>query len=246
LEQINPQLGERMGALTAQVQLEEEFWQQQLQQVFPPLVLSREDGMRLDRSRLLELHPALRRRVLREALRQLRGDLQRIANEHLLAVERLLGGSRSQAQLDLPGCWVARRYGTLWLRLEEPPLPQAFDLLLPLPGELRLPGGRVLRAGLQAEQQGESLQVAEFSLSELKEPLRVRSWQPGDCFAPHGMAGHKRLKRYFSDQRIELEERTGTPLLVCGETILWLIGHRRSRHAPASVQAGPILRLELL
>ncbi len=246
LEQINPQLGERLGALTTQLQLEEDFWQQQLEQVFPSLLLSCEDGMRLDRSRLLELHPALRRRMIREALRQLRGDLQRIATEHLLAVEQLLCGARSQAQLDLPGCWVARRYGQLWLRLEEPELPPAFDFELPVPGELTLPDGRVLRAVLQAEQEGESLRIAEFSLAELHEPLRVRSWQPGDRFAPQGMAGQKRLKRYFSDQQVELEERAKAPLLVYGETILWLVGLRRSCHAPASLRGGAILRLELI
>lgn len=246
LREVNPQLDERLAALTRQVQLEEDYWQWQVEQVFPGLVISRRDGLRLDRQQLLGLHPALRMRVYREALRRVRGDLQRVAADHLRAVERLLSGQRAQAQLDLPGCWVARRYQQLWLRSEPPPPPQAYDLELPVPGALQLPDGRILHAVVLAEQQGEAQRTVEFALAELPGPLRVRSWQPGDRFAPAGMAGHKRLKRFFSDEQLELEERSALPLLVCGETILWLVGRRRSRHAPASLLSGPVLRLELI
>ncbi len=246
LREFNPQLDERLSVLCAQVQLEEDFWQQQLDQLFPRLVVSGQNGFRLDRILLLGLHPAMRLRVLREALRQVRGDLQRIEADHLQAIENLLQADRSQAQLDLPDCWVARRYGQLWLRTAPPARPQAYDLPLPFSGEVELPDGRTLGATVLAEQQGESLAVAEFSLAEFNEPLRIRSWQAGDRFEPAGMLGCKRLKRFFSDDKMEIEERARVPLLVSGEIILWVVGRRRSRHAIANLQSGPVLRLELI
>ena len=243
---INPQFTARIVVLTQQFQLEENYWQEQVEQQFEDLVVSRNDGLRLDRAALLKIHPALRIRILREALRQIRGDLQRIEAVHLQAIENLLTGQRSQAQLDLPGCWVARRYQTLWIRDVAPELPKPFDLLLPIPGELELPDGRILRTSIQSELEGESSHTTEYSLAGLELPLRIRSWKAGDRFEPLGMGGHKRLKQYFSDNRVESEARLQAPLLVNGEEILWIAGLRRSCHAVAGHDKGMSLRVELL
>nr|MDA3901901.1 tRNA lysidine(34) synthetase TilS [Desulfuromusa sp.] len=245
LLEINPNFDSQIAGLTRQLQLEDDYWQEQVAQNFEKLIVSHDDGLRLNRTALLTLHQALRVRLLREALRLVRGDLQKIEAVHLHAIEGVLTGQRSQAQLDLPGCWVARRYETLWLRSNAPKVAEPFDLSLPIPGELELPDGRVLRVTLQDEQEGESLNVAEFSFAKLLQPLRVRSWQAGDRFEPFGMVGRKRLKHYFADNRVELEDRLKTPLLVSGETILWVAGMRRSRHALAVHDCGEILRVEL-
>ncbi len=246
LVEINPQICNRIAGLTEQFQLEDDYWQKQVEENFTGLVVSRHDGLRLSRPALLALHPALRIRILREALRQVRGDLQRIESIHLQSIETLLVNQRSQAQLDLPGGWVARRYQALWFRDVAPLLAEPFDLSLPIPGELELPDGRVLRASLQAEQEGESLNVTEYCFADLPQPLRVRSWHAGDRFEPSAMVGHKRLKNFFVDNRVELERRLETPLLVSGEEILWVAGMRRSRHAIVGHDKGSILRVELL
>ncbi|MFK5926843.1 MAG: tRNA lysidine(34) synthetase TilS, partial [Desulfuromusa sp.] len=245
LLKINPNFNKQVAGLTQQFQLEEDYWQEQIEQQFAELVVSRADGLRLSRIALLTIHPALRMRILREALRQIRGDLQRIETIHLQAIEGLLTGQRSQAQLDLPECWVARRYEAIWFRDVVPVLPESFDLLLPILGEVELPDGRIIRSSLQDEQEGESSNVAEFSFAELPPLLQVRSWRPGDRFEPQGMVGHKRLKRFFIDSRVELEGRLRVPLLVVDEKILWVVGMRRSRHAVAGHDSGRILRIEL-
>ncbi len=246
LRELNPQLDERWSELCNQLQDEDDYWQQQVAEVLPGLIKASMEGLRLDLKSLVALPKALRIRVLRGALRQLRGDLQRLSAVHLNAIEALLQAERSQAQLNLPGCWVARRYQDLWLRCEPPTLLPDYQLELPVPGELLLPCGRVVQVCLQDEQQGESPRVAELCVAELRFPLSVRNWRSGDSFTPQGMLGSKRLKRFFGDQKVELEERNRIPLLVSGGTILWLMGQRRSRHAEAGQKAGQILRLELI
>jgi len=246
LREINPRFDKRIAGLTQQLQLEEGYWQEQVEREFVDLIVSHNDGLRLSRTALLAKHQALRLRLLREALRQIRGDLQKIEAIHIYAIEDMLTGQRSQAQLDLPGCWVARRYETLWFRASAPESLELFDILLDIPGELELPDGRVLRTTLQDEQEEESLIVVEFAFAGLQLPLRVRNWRAGDRFEPQGMVGHKKLKRFFADKRIELEGRLNTPLLVSGKTILWVAGKRRSRHAVAGHDNGRILRIELL
>ena len=246
LLEINPRFDNRIAGLTQQFQLEEDCWQEQVEQGFADLIVSHDDGLRLSRPLLLAQHPALRLRLFREALRQVRGDLQKIEAIHLYAIEKMLTGGRSQAQLDLPDCWVARRYQSLWLRNVAPERPEPFDLPLAIPGELELPDGHVLCVSLQDEQTGESEKVTEYPFANLQQPLRVRSWQAGDQFAPSGMTGHKRLKHFFADNRVELEARMNTPLLVSGEEILWVVGMRRSCHAAAGCDSGRILRVELV
>lgn len=246
LLEINPNFGRQISGLTQQFQIEEDYWQEQVERKINDLVLSRNDGLRLRRGALLTMHPALRVRILREALRQVRGDLQRIEAVHLRAVEMLLAGQRSQAQLDLPRCWVARRYEVLWLREVAPAVPEMFDLPLSPLGELELPGGRVIRTSIQDEHEGESANVTEYSLANLPQSLRIRSWQAGDRFEPLGMTGHKQLKSFFSDNQVEREARLRTPLLVSGETVLWVVGMRRSSYAVAGYDEGKILRVEMI
>ncbi|WP_175498255.1 tRNA lysidine(34) synthetase TilS [Desulfuromusa kysingii] len=243
---INPSFKTQIAGLTQRIQVEEDYWQEQVVRQVNELALPCADGLRLGRDALLALHPALRVRTLREALQQVRGDLQRIEAIHLQAIEALLSGIKSQAQLNLPGCWVARRYDALWFRATAPELPSPFNLPLPLSGELELPDGRVLRTSTQDELEGESAWVTEYSLAALSQPLRVRSWLPGDRFVPSGMFGHKKLKSFFSDNQIEIEARLTMPLLVCGDTILWVVGARRSGCAVAGQGQGKVLRVELI
>ena len=63
---------------------------------------------------LASAHPALRRRALRQWLARGRGDLRRIEFAHVVAVERLLEGTRGGRVAELPGgSFVERRRGLL-------------------------------------------------------------------------------------------------------------------------------------
>ncbi len=246
LREINPRFDDQIAALTHRFQQEENYWREQVAYHFNPLIVATDDGLRLSRKQLLEHHPALRLRLIQEALRRVRGDLQRIEAVHLHAVEELLAGGRSQAQIDLPGCWIARRYATLWIRSKAPVPASPYAFPLPLPGAVELPSGQVVQATIHDELEGESPRVAEFSAAEIDTPIQVRSWRPVDRFEPQGMTGRKKLKNFFSDNRVEHETRAAIPLLVAGETILWVAGMRRSRHAVAGCDKGAVVRVELL
>ncbi len=246
LRDINPQFDAGIARLTQQIQIEEDYWQHRVAENFSQLIISQDDGLRLNRIALLKHHPALRMRLLREGLLQVRGSLQRIEAVHLDAIENLVVDSRSQCQLDLPTVWVARRYDQIWFRPSAPEVATPFNLSLGIMGEVELPDGRAIHLTVSDEQLGESAQVAEFAAADLNLPLQVRSWLPGDRFNPSGMAGSKRLKKYFSDNHIELEERSRVPILVSGAEIIWLAGMRRSNVKPAGSDGGAVLRVELL
>jgi tRNA(Ile)-lysidine synthase len=64
--------------------------------------------------------------------------------------------------------------------------------------------------------------------SELRYPLQVRNWKPGDRFQPLGMEGkHKKLQDFFTDQKLSLLEKEQAQVLVNGDQqVIWVIGYR--------------------
>ncbi len=245
LREYNPQICSRLATLSRQFQREEDYWQQQVDLLWPRLRQDDADGLRLDLTLLQESHPALQLRLLREGLKQLRGDLSGIAADHLEALCGLLITDQPQAELDLPGCWAARRYRELWLRLSAPQ-PVSFDLPL-LPGQpLSLPDGRVLLAEFQDRALGEGPQRVEFDATAINGALRVRSPQAGDSFRLAGMTGRRKIKDFLIDQKVEKEQRQSLPLLLDQQEILWLVGLRRSSQAPVSSKSQKILAVRLI
>jgi tRNA(Ile)-lysidine synthase len=61
-----------------------------------------------------------------------------------------------------------------------------------------------------------------------------------------GFSGTKKLKDFFIDARIPRRERDTIPLLVAGEQILWIIGHRLGKGAGISAETKAILALEVV
>ncbi len=71
---------------------------------------------------------------------------------------------------------------------------------------------------------------AYFDPSELRFPLTVRGWQPGDRIRLP--TGTRKLKKVFVDRKVGGSERGGHPLLTDSRGVLWVVGLVRG------VQAG--------
>ena len=242
LTELNPRLEENLAALSQRIALEEEFWKQEVQRALVKLRTLDDRGLCLDRLALLELHPALRARILRHALQEVRGDLRGIGAVHIDALEGLLQGAAPQAEAHLPAAWGGRRYERLLLRASPPPPSMPFAIEVHGPGEVLLPDGRRLLFSLEVLPQGESAAAVEFPAQAVPFPLTVRSFRPGDRFHPLGAPGSRKLKKYFIDAKIDKETRASVPL-VEGDRILWLAGLARCQHWSCAEGEGPVLRV---
>jgi tRNA(Ile)-lysidine synthase len=75
-------------------------------------------------------------------------------------------------------------------------------------------------------------------------PITIRNFRPGDRFAPLGVDGTQKLKKFFIDHKVPRDQRRRCPLLLSRGRILWVAGHRISREARLNRQTRQVLKVE--
>ncbi|HIJ73660.1 MAG TPA: tRNA lysidine(34) synthetase TilS [Candidatus Hydrogenedentes bacterium] len=76
--------------------------------------------------------------------------------------------------------------------------------------------------------------------------LAVRHRRAGDRFTPLGMTGTKKLKDYFIDIGLPATRRDSQPLLVSGETVLWVIGYAIAAHGAVGPETSQVIEIEVV
>ncbi|MBN2615331.1 MAG: tRNA lysidine(34) synthetase TilS [Bacteroidales bacterium] len=85
--------------------------------------------------------------------------------------------------------------------------------------------------------------IAYFDADKVELPLTLRHWKKGDTFVPFGMKGKKLLSDFFIDEKINRFEKEKKWLLVSGENIIWIIGHRSSDQFRVQKKTEKILKI---
>lgn len=99
LETFNPAIRQVLLRVATQSSEDEDYLHAEAYKLLHQLA----DGASLKFKPLLAIPPAIRRRVLRQWLRQLRGDLQRIGTSHLVALDNLMMKGEGGSYIELPG-----------------------------------------------------------------------------------------------------------------------------------------------
>lgn len=72
----------------------------------------------------------------------------------------------------------------------------------------------------------------------------LRHWREGDRIAPFGMRGTKKVSDIFTDAHLSIVEKQNIWLLTRNDEILWVIGHRTSRHYPVTAHTTSIITIK--
>ena len=96
---------------------------------------------------------------------------------------------------------------------------------------LLLPKGRLEATNLQGHPKSfpEDQTTALLDHAQLKFPLQVRTWNPGDTITPLGMHGkHQKVKELLTNRHVNRINKSKTLVMTSGRQICWVIGHRLS------------------
>lgn len=185
----------------------------------------------------LDLHPALGRRVLRSAIRRLKGDLLDVTFRNVDDVIEKVARGKSGSSLELPGGLTAyRRYDMICIEFSsdfhkvEKDIEQA--TLLKVPGTTQGEGpGFFVRSDLLDREAvditpDQDTAHIDADLIEKADRLIIRPVRKGDRFRPLGMAGTKKVQDFFTDAKVPRKDRERALVVEDKGKIVWLVGHR--------------------
>jgi tRNA(Ile)-lysidine synthase len=237
LETINPRVRAALLRLAELAAWQEADLAAMVDERWPALARAADGAARLDLAAWRGLSRTLRLYALRRAVREVRGHLEDVGWEALVAAAGLealaVGGEVALvedvvARREYAGIAVGRRDDLAgagdWPELG------AERVSLVVPGTTLLPGGYAVRAAVlppeQADWRAAGRLEAWLDADACGTRLWLRTRRPGDWFRPLGMAGRKKLHDFFVDERVPRAERARVPLVLSPRGLVWVVGHR--------------------
>jgi tRNA(Ile)-lysidine synthase len=263
LERHNPNLREVIRR-SAQVLADDyALLRKLLVETWPQVVLEGPAGrIVFDLAAWRALPTSLQRSTLREAIHRLRRSLRNINFVHVENALQVARDGTSGDQATLPrGLMLTVGYDRFTIAVVDAPkllpdwpllLPDAEPLTLRLPGSTPLPDSDwVLQARLVDRsalppgwRENRDPWRAFLDARRVHHP-RLRTRRPGERFQPLGMGGHSvKVADFFTNTKVPPAVRDRLPLLVAGEGIAWICGHRLDERARVRDDTEEILILQ--
>jgi tRNA(Ile)-lysidine synthase len=264
----NPGITQTLNRFGEIFRSEEEWLTNVLDPIFESLATHTEkNSVRLSLKGLRGLHEAARRRVIRRAIAAAKGDLRRISFAHVTSATRLLRADCKGRSLDFPDRIRIQKTGdALVISQEKQDLrkistkafrtqPQACRYHIQAPGDapetlhMEKAGLRLRLTSISAKDlpalHKTGQRVAFFDMNKLQFPLLLRNYQPGDRFTPLGVKGSQKVKKFFIDHKIPRDQRQRCLMLLSGNRIAWVVGHRIGEQFRVAPETRRILKIEL-
>ena len=251
LGEYNPRFSDALLRLADSAALDLSFIESRVAEIWPDAVEEMAGGLLISCSKLSEIHPALRRRVLSQALESVSGGPSDIEGVHVTSLESMLiGNTRSELAL-AKGIQASLGYDHLTLTKTPTPPPTPLpreEQPITVPGETLLSGWKITATVQEstATERNTNPFSALFDMDRLSEPVKVRRRRDGDRFTPLGMSGSKKLQDFLTDAKVPRTHRDSIPIVLAGDKIIWLVGYRPSEHTRVTPTTSRTLRLIFL
>ena len=262
--EYNPKLIDSLNRLTAILSDEEQWIEDLIQPLYQRAIIFKEKNtLELSIIELNQQPIAVRRRIIRKAIRSVKGNLRRIAFAHVASVCQLTQMGSANGVLDLPDRIRIQRESNV-LRISKKGISLRhldgasflaatpdYDYPLTRPGKIYIEeaGAHIsfieIPNSPSLDLQPSGHQVVFFDMDKVRFPLVIRNFRPGDRFRPLGSSGKQKLKKFFIDHKVSRVERARCPIVLSRDKIIWVAGHRLDHAVRIGPRTQRILKAEL-
>ncbi len=249
LKKENPHVHEHFQRFSEEAKSDDEYLTELTSIKMNKVMETTNEKVTLDIESFLIMPMPLQRRGIKLILNYLYGEQpSSLSAIHIDSIFSLIHNPHPSGTLDFPnGLKVVRSYERCYFQpysLESQP----YQFQVNGPGVVKLPGG----GSIKVEYYSKGYDVAQGSDSFLVDtrvtglPLIIRSRQAGDRMTVKGMAGTKKIKDIFIDEKIPKFTRDMWPVVTdCRGKILWLPGLKKSSHSTEDAGIGELMQLSI-
>jgi tRNA(Ile)-lysidine synthase len=250
-KEFNPEVSRLLAELSGRARDDEETLEQLARERALPWRVRDGEQEKIPARTLAEFPAAIQRRILRQMVQSVKGDLRGITHRHLESLRQLAAIAQSGRKLLVPGHLEARREFD-WLvvgRAREGVSGPELCVPVEVPGEVSVPElGLVLRFKfIEALGEGKTynrIWREGLDPQKLQGKLILRSWRPGDRFRPLGSQKARKLKDLFARRKIPAGQRKGWPVLESGSEIVWVRGFPAGTSVAATAASSQVIVIE--
>ena len=230
-----------------------DFIDDKVKEAYCDAVLKKENGeVELLLRKISKMHLAVRRRVIRKAIEEVKGSVKGIESVHIENILDMIDNGKVGSRIDLPGIKIGRTYESIrFYKKEIQPKSFDYEAFLNIPGLTEVGDGKhYIEASIITDyklsdykgMKGSSL-IQFFDYDKMIEGINIRKRKEGDLFKPVNSNGTKKLKEYFIDNKIPREIRDNIPLVAKGHDIIWIIGYKISDKFKVTENTKKVLKL---
>lgn len=205
------------------------------------------------KGQLFKEHEAILTRVIRIAIKNIKGDLNNLEKNHIYDIIDIQKKSTGKYIMLPSGIRVTNNYGDIYVYKEEKEhkvqkINKEVELNLL---EENVLTNHKLKITLDIIKSKEDIKfdknplIKYFDYDKIKGVIKLRYRKNGDKFMPFGMSGSKKLKDLFIDLKIPKERRDSIPLITFGDDIAWIVGYRISDKFKINKDTKSILKIKI-
>jgi len=223
---------------------------------FNRIIVKDDCGIRILKTDLIMLNSAVLKRVLRRALKYIKGDSVDIDEGTIRNMLKILNDSTGYRSVDIgSGIKIESEYEwIIFPKISSHKISDTSDKYtekyLVVPGEFEINEISFIFKTKIFEKREENISkdeyIADMDLSVIKGKIKVRSWHEGDRMIPLGMVFEKKVHDIFIDKKIPFQKRKHLPILCDEEKIIWIPGVKMDNRVKIQDNTTKILRIEAI
>lgn len=255
-----PAVVRSLSRLAAVSRDEDEFLEKAARTAARRVLIRKAGETFLDAAALKKNPPAIARRLVRNFVLSLKGDLRDLSFDDVDAIRAMEEGAELPLSKTLT---LERKRDRIGRRKDRLPVPRTFSLLWDGRGDLPVPAAgrkyqgqfvgasaaRDFLAAITSGKAGRKKSIGDndagciLDAGKIVYPLLVRNRRPGDRYHPLGAPGGKKLKEILRAKGVPEDERGIRPVFVSGNEIVWVQGLPVSEFHKVTAQTKKILRI---